>query len=103
MYNRCRALYTPVGVFSRAHHNKHRGKILGIRREDVNPWERRAPLAPHNVQELTKAGVVVLVQPSNHRAIQDMVRLSVMHNTASSPEQIYANIKSVLKVKENSV
>ncbi|RVE71268.1 hypothetical protein OJAV_G00050070 [Oryzias javanicus] len=38
---------------------------------DVNPWERRAPLAPRHVKELTNAGVKVLVQPSNRRAIHE--------------------------------
>ncbi|XP_029009341.1 alpha-aminoadipic semialdehyde synthase, mitochondrial [Betta splendens] len=71
MYNRLGTLHKPAGLFVRGHH-KYRGKILGIRREDINPWERRAPLAPHNVEELTKAGVKVVVQPSNHRAIPDM-------------------------------
>ncbi|XP_013412540.1 alpha-aminoadipic semialdehyde synthase, mitochondrial isoform X2 [Lingula anatina] len=41
---------------------------LAIRREDVNLWERRAPLAPSHVRQLTKEGVKVLLQPSNRRA-----------------------------------
>uniref|UniRef100_A0A8C2K221 Aminoadipate-semialdehyde synthase n=1 Tax=Cyprinus carpio TaxID=7962 RepID=A0A8C2K221_CYPCA len=44
---------------------------LSIRREDVNVWERRAPLAPRHVREITAAGHKVLVQPSNRRAIHD--------------------------------
>lgn len=46
---------------------------LAIRRETVNPWERRAPLAPTHVKKLTKKGIRVLIQPSNRRAfpIQD--------------------------------
>lgn len=43
--------------------------VLAIRREDVNVWERRAPLAPNHVEMLTTAGYTVLVQPSNRRAI----------------------------------
>lgn len=31
-------------------------------------WERRAPLAPSNVRRLARAGVKVIVQPSNRRA-----------------------------------
>ncbi|PIO65009.1 alanine dehydrogenase/PNT domain protein, partial [Teladorsagia circumcincta] len=46
-----------------------RGKpTLGIRRETINAWERRAPLAPTHVKKLTRAGVNVLIQPSNRRA-----------------------------------
>ncbi|KAM6137098.1 LOW QUALITY PROTEIN: alpha-aminoadipic semialdehyde synthase, mitochondrial [Pterocles gutturalis] len=56
------------------HHTKcwHRRKsVLAIRREDVNAWERRAPLAPKHVKELTQMGYKVLVQPSNRRAIHE--------------------------------
>ncbi|NXM94434.1 AASS protein, partial [Sylvia borin] len=56
------------------HHAKcwhHRKSVLAIRREDVNAWERRAPLAPKHVKELTKMGYKVLVQPSNRRAIHE--------------------------------
>ncbi|XP_005799818.1 alpha-aminoadipic semialdehyde synthase, mitochondrial [Xiphophorus maculatus] len=51
--------------------NKHHRAVMAIRREDVNPWERRAPLAPRHVRELTNDGVKVLVQPSNRRAIHE--------------------------------
>ncbi|NXW78017.1 AASS protein, partial [Hirundo rustica] len=56
------------------HHSKcwhHRKSVLAIRREDVSAWERRAPLAPKHVKELTKMGYKVLVQPSNRRAIHE--------------------------------
>lgn len=45
-----------------------KGKIIAIRREDQSVWERRAPLAPANVRQLIRAGVKVIVQPSNRRA-----------------------------------
>ncbi|XP_023313473.1 alpha-aminoadipic semialdehyde synthase, mitochondrial, partial [Trichogramma pretiosum] len=45
-----------------------RGKVIAIRREDQSVWERRAPLAPSNVRRLVRAGVKVIVQPSNRRA-----------------------------------
>nr|SVE94073.1 EOG090X0141 [Simocephalus serrulatus] len=45
-----------------------KGKVLAIRREDQSVWERRAPLSPTNVRKLVRAGVKVLVQPSNRRA-----------------------------------
>ncbi|XP_055078467.1 alpha-aminoadipic semialdehyde synthase, mitochondrial [Periophthalmus magnuspinnatus] len=50
---------------------EHHRAVMAIRREDINPWERRAPLAPRHVKELTHAGVKVLVQPSNRRAIHE--------------------------------
>ncbi|NXN89967.1 AASS protein, partial [Bombycilla garrulus] len=59
------------GVFHHAKRWHHRKSVLAIRREDVNAWERRAPLAPKHVKELTKMGYKVLVQPSNRRAIHE--------------------------------
>lgn len=52
----------------------HHRAVMAIRREDINPWERRAPLAPRHVRELTQDGIKVLVQPSNRRAIHEKVR-----------------------------
>ncbi|XP_053572646.1 alpha-aminoadipic semialdehyde synthase, mitochondrial [Bombina bombina] len=49
----------------------HQKAVLAIRREDINAWERRAPLAPKHVKELTRLGYKVLVQPSNRRAIHE--------------------------------
>ncbi|XP_053497873.1 alpha-aminoadipic semialdehyde synthase, mitochondrial [Ictalurus furcatus] len=49
----------------------HHKTVMAIRREDVNVWERRAPLAPQHVKEITAAGYKVLVQPSNRRAIHN--------------------------------
>lgn len=40
------------------------GNVLGIRREDKDRWERRAPLAPFHVQQLVNQGIDVVVQPS---------------------------------------
>uniref|UniRef100_A0A8C2Q3B3 Aminoadipate-semialdehyde synthase n=1 Tax=Cyprinus carpio TaxID=7962 RepID=A0A8C2Q3B3_CYPCA len=53
------------------HHQQNPKSVIAIRREDVNVWERRAPLAPRHVREITAAGHKVLVQPSNRRAIHD--------------------------------
>uniref|UniRef100_A0A8C3L5B3 Aminoadipate-semialdehyde synthase n=1 Tax=Chrysolophus pictus TaxID=9089 RepID=A0A8C3L5B3_CHRPC len=61
--NRC--AFRPAGC---RHHHK---PVLAIRREDVSAWERRAPLAPKHVKELTQMGYKVLVQPSNRRAIHE--------------------------------
>ncbi|XP_061108202.1 alpha-aminoadipic semialdehyde synthase, mitochondrial-like [Conger conger] len=58
------------GMYSqlRSHHCK---SVMAIQREDINVWERRAPLAPRHIKEITQAGHKVLVQPSNRRAIHD--------------------------------
>lgn len=46
--------------------------VLGIRREDKNPWERRAPLTPHHVEELVRElGVTVAIEPSQKRIYPD--------------------------------
>ncbi|XP_061697496.1 alpha-aminoadipic semialdehyde synthase, mitochondrial isoform X2 [Syngnathoides biaculeatus] len=59
--------FCPAGQRRYQHHRA----VVAIRREDINPWERRAPLAPRHVRELTQDGVKVLVQPSNRRAIHE--------------------------------
>ena len=41
---------------------------LAIRRETINVWERRAPLAPAHVKQVIESGVNVLVQPSARRS-----------------------------------
>jgi alpha-aminoadipic semialdehyde synthase len=46
--------------------------IIGIRREDKNPWERRVPLIPSHVRELIKSqGLKFYVQPSPIRVFAD--------------------------------
>ncbi|GBN71408.1 hypothetical protein AVEN_55411-1 [Araneus ventricosus] len=66
---------------------KSSGKVLAVRREDASVWERRAPIAPHHVKQLTKEGVKVLVQPSNRRAYPMQVLFSFfdMHSVIFSP------------------
>jgi alpha-aminoadipic semialdehyde synthase len=44
---------------------------IGIRREDKNEWERRVPITPDHVRQLTKEGIAVIVQPSGIRAFPD--------------------------------
>ncbi len=45
---------------------------IGIRREDINKWERRAPLIPAHVREILAAGPFgVYVQPSDIRVFAD--------------------------------
>ena len=45
--------------------------MIGIRREDKNRWERRVPLTPEHVAELTRRGIDVVVEPSPVRAFSD--------------------------------
>ena len=46
--------------------------LIGIRREDKNIWERRAPLAPDNLRELQENhGIEAIVQPSKIRVFSD--------------------------------
>lgn len=51
---------------------------IGIRREDKNRWERRAPLSPSHVAELVKRGICVVVQPSNLRTYPDKIYREVI-------------------------
>jgi saccharopine dehydrogenase (NAD+, L-lysine forming) len=45
---------------------------VGIRREDINKWERRAPLIPAHVREIVKAGSFgIYIQPSTIRVFGD--------------------------------
>ncbi len=44
---------------------------IGIRREDKNRWERRAPLTPAAVRGLRERGIRVAVQPSPLRVFTD--------------------------------
>jgi alanine dehydrogenase len=45
---------------------------IGIRREDINRWERRAPLTPAEVARLVNdVGLPVVVQPSDIRVFDD--------------------------------
>lgn len=46
--------------------------VLGIRREDKNPWERRVPLIPSHVRELEeKYSIEFRLQPSPRRIFND--------------------------------
>jgi len=45
--------------------------VIGIRREDKNRWERRVPLTPEHVAELTRRGVAVACEPSPIRVFPD--------------------------------
>ncbi|KAJ1350331.1 hypothetical protein KIN20_006098 [Parelaphostrongylus tenuis] len=70
---------------------------LGIRRETINAWERRAPLAPAHVKKLTRSGVNVLIQPSNRRAhpIQDYIAAGATVREDLSDAQLIISVKQV--------
>jgi alpha-aminoadipic semialdehyde synthase len=47
-------------------------QIIGLRREDKNEWERRAPLTPSHVARLVQEEqLAIVVQPSTQRAFAD--------------------------------
>ncbi|KAI6221387.1 Alanine dehydrogenase PNT and Saccharopine dehydrogenase domain containing protein [Aphelenchoides fujianensis] len=73
------------------------GRCLGIRRETINAWERRAPLTPEHVKQLTKAGIRVLIQPSNRRAfpLQDYVTAGAQPQEDLSSAQLILSVKQV--------
>jgi saccharopine dehydrogenase (NAD+, L-lysine-forming) len=45
--------------------------MIGVRREDKNRWERRAPITPEHVAELARHGVTVCCEPSTVRVFPD--------------------------------
>lgn len=47
-------------------------QVIGVRKEDKNRWERRAPLSPSHVQKLTSSGLKVLVEASDKRIFPDV-------------------------------
>ncbi|KAI3418932.1 hypothetical protein GPALN_008027 [Globodera pallida] len=70
---------------------------IGIRRETINAWERRAPLSPNHVKVLTRKGVRVLIQPSNRRAfpIQDYIGAGATVQEDLSSAQLILSVKQV--------
>lgn len=70
---------------------------IGIRAEDKNRWERRAPLAPDHVRELIEAkGLEVAVQPSPLRVFADQEYA----DAGSAIDAELAGCRVVLGVKE---
>lgn len=52
-----------VRIYKRLFTSHYVGKgnpCLGIRRETINAWERRAPLAPAHVKRLTKVKINII-------------------------------------------
>uniref|UniRef100_A0A8C1VJ00 Aminoadipate-semialdehyde synthase n=1 Tax=Cyprinus carpio TaxID=7962 RepID=A0A8C1VJ00_CYPCA len=96
-------------------HQQNHKSVIAIRREDVNVWERRAPLAPRHVKEITAAGHKVLVQPSNRRAIHERVRAVIQEDISEAsliigvkrppeekvyPHKTYAFFSHTIKAQE---
>jgi len=83
-------------------------KILGIRREDKNRWERRVPLIPADIEELGKKyGIKTFVQPSPIRVFkdteytkagaqvsEDMSAADVIFAVKEIPEELFARGKT---------
>ncbi len=46
-------------------------KIVAIRREDKNKWEKRVPLVPEDIAKLSKENIKILAQPSDIRIYKD--------------------------------
>ncbi|XP_022657573.1 alpha-aminoadipic semialdehyde synthase, mitochondrial-like isoform X3 [Varroa destructor] len=84
---RCSAKHTAAGT----------QRVVGIRREDQSVWERRAPLGPEDVRRLTKAGVKVMIQPSNRRAypLQSYVHAGAVIQEDISDAPVIIGVKQV--------
>ena len=46
-------------------------RVVGIRREEKNKWERRCSITPNEVEYLVNNKVKVVVQPSNTRCFSN--------------------------------
>ena len=71
---------------------------LAIRRETVNAWERRAPLAPKHVRRLVAENDTrVLIQPSNRRTypIQEYSRAGAIVQEDISEAPVIIGVKQV--------
>lgn len=72
-------------------------KIIGIRREDKNKWERRVPLIPADVRFLREThGITTIVQPSTIRVFAD----SAYAAAAARIEENLTEASVVFAVKE---
>ena len=69
---------------------------IGIRREDKNEWERRVPLTPVHVEQLTKSGFKVSIQASNVRIFSDVEYA----NAGAAIREDLTDCDLVLAVKE---
>lgn len=72
-------------------------RVMAIRREDINVWERRAPIAPSHVAELVHNGIKVLVQPSTRRAytMDEYERAGAVITEDLAPASLIIGVKAV--------
>ncbi|CAK9066981.1 unnamed protein product [Durusdinium trenchii] len=70
--------------------------VLGLRREDKNKWERRAPLAPRHVAELQKEGLKIIVQPCTRRVFTD----AEYEEAGAEVREDLSECSTILAVKE---
>ena len=73
------------------------GKILALRREDINVWERRAPIAPQHIKALKQQGITTLVQPSTRRAytMHEYENAGAIITEDLSPASLIIGVKQV--------
>ncbi|OQR79277.1 alpha-aminoadipic semialdehyde synthase [Tropilaelaps mercedesae] len=93
-----RAIHSAIGIQCSAKHTFATDeRVIAIRREDQSVWERRAPLGPDHVRWLTKAGVKVLIQPSNRRAypLQSYVHSGAVVQEDISDSPVIIGVKQV--------
>ena len=63
-------------------------KIIGIRKEDKNRWERRTPLVPEHIQELKGTEKIdFMIQPSKIRIYPDQEYASVGTNLSEDMQE----------------
>lgn len=71
--------------------------LIGIRREDKNPWERRVPLIPSHVRELVQShSLEIWVQPSKLRIFPD----EDFSREGAKVEEDLSPCKAIFAIKE---
>ncbi len=74
---------------------------VGIRKEDKSRWERRAPLIPSHVEELTGRGIGFIVEPSPIRVFPDeeYKRAGAILSQDLSPADVILGVKEIPPAK----
>jgi alpha-aminoadipic semialdehyde synthase len=72
-------------------------KIIGIRRENKNKWERRVGLTPSDCKKLLNSGVRIILQPSSLRCFTDKqyADIGVEINEDISSANVIIGVKEV--------
>ena len=81
----------------RSLHSDSMERVMAIRREDINVWERRAPISPAHVAELANKGIKVLVQPSTRRAytMDEYEKAGAIITEDLTPASLIIGVKAV--------